>query len=213
MVIDLFCNRLELLIKENKTKKKDLAAAIGLTPQAITEMVKGRSKPSLHTIRSIALYYHVNEEWLEFGTGEIMEPLGLPNAQHANLVPVYGSVPAGWPEESAGVVEEEVIDWIPVEGSTHGVAALRVEGHSMAPEIRDGMYVLYVLDYNIKPGDVIVATDEFNRAMVKQYAMKEGEPWLISINPEYPSFRVNDHYRIVGRVFEKHDKSRVGRGR
>jgi SOS-response transcriptional repressor LexA len=83
----------------------------------------------------------------------------------------------------------------------------------MSPEIRDGMYVLYTRDYDIKPGDVIVATDEYNRAMVKQYALKDGEPWLISINPEYPSFKVNSSYRIVGRVFEKYDKSRVGRGR
>lgn len=135
------------------------------------------------------------------------------NAHHAKLVPVYGTVPAGWPEEPIDVVAEEVLDWIPVEGSINSIGALRVEGHSMAPEIRDGMYVLYIKDYDIKPGDVIVATDEFNRALVKQYVLKEGEPWLVSINQEYPSFKINENYRIVGRVFEKHDKSRVGRGR
>lgn len=208
-----FSNRLEILIKENKTKKKDLAKAIGMAPSSITDMVKGRNNSTTPVIRAIAQYYHVNPEWLEHGTGEIMEPLSQPNARQANLIPVYGSVPAGWPEEPANYVAEEALDWIPVEGSTHGVGALRVEGHSMSPDIRDGVYVLYTQDYNIKQGDIIVATDEFNRAMVKQYALKEGEPWLISINPEYPSFRINDHYRIVGRVFEKYDKSRVGRGR
>ena len=65
MPMYLFCNRLELLLKENKTKKKDLAASIGLSASAITEMVKNRSNPSLNTIRAIARYFHVNEEWLE----------------------------------------------------------------------------------------------------------------------------------------------------
>jgi SOS-response transcriptional repressor LexA len=208
-----FSSRLEILIKENKTKKKDLAAAIGLTPSAITDMVKGRSNSTTPTRRAIANYYHVSEEWLEYGTGEIMEPQSGYNARQTNLIPVYGSVPAGWPDEPIDRNETEAIDWIPVEGSIHGVGALRVEGHSMAPEIRDGIYVLYIQDYDIKQGDIIVATDEFNRAMVKQYVLKDGEPWLISINPEYPNFKVNDHYKIIGRVFEKYDKSRVGRGR
>lgn len=73
--MNIFSNRLEILIKENKTKKKDLAAVIGLTPGAITNMIKGWSNPSLNTIRAIARYYRVNEEWLEHGTGERMEPV------------------------------------------------------------------------------------------------------------------------------------------
>lgn len=213
MALDIFSTRLELLLKENKTKKKVLAVAIGLTPSAITEMVKGRSNPSLHTIRSIALYYHVSEEWLEHGTGEIMAPVNMANARPANLVPVYGSVPAGWPADQVGVTVEEPIDWIAVEGSTNCIGALRVEGHSMSPEIRDGEYVLYTQDSDLKPGDWIVATDEFRRPMVKEYAIKDGEPWLVSVNPEYPSFKVNHHYQIVGRVIDIYSRRKARRGR
>lgn len=135
------------------------------------------------------------------------------NAAHTNMIPEYGSVPAGWPSCTIDQVAEEPLDYIPVKGSTNELGALLVEGHSMSPEIRDGMYVLYVKDYNLRPGDIVVATDEYNRALVKQYVIKDDEPWLVSINPEYPSFQVNEHYRIIGRVFEKYDKSKVGRGR
>ena len=69
-----FSNRLELLIKENKTKKKDLAAAIGMAPSSITDMVKGRNNSTTPVIRAIAGYYHVNPDWLETGAGEVMEP-------------------------------------------------------------------------------------------------------------------------------------------
>jgi SOS-response transcriptional repressor LexA len=175
------------------------AKMAGVKQDTVNRLLKGGTKkPDLSVIQKLQAALGISES----------------NAHSAKLVPVYGTVPAGWPDEHIDhVAEEEVIDWIPVEGSSHGVGALLVEGHSMSPEIRDGAYVLYIKDYNIKPGDIIVATDEYNRAMVKQYAVKDGEPWLISINPEYPGFKVNDSYRIVGRVFQKYEKTRVGRGR
>lgn len=208
-----FANRLEMLIKENKTKKKVLAAAIGMSASSITEMVKGRNNSTTPTIRAIAGFYHVNPEWLEHGTGEIMEPVNMANARPANLVPVYGSVPAGWPCDQTGVTAEEPIDWIAVEGSTNCIGALLVDGHSMSPDIRDGEYVLYTQDSDLKPGDWIVATDEFRRPMVKEYAVKDGEPWLVSVNPEYPSFKVNHHYQIVGRVIDIYSRRKAKRGR
>jgi SOS-response transcriptional repressor LexA len=195
----------EIILKiKNEMKKqglseKRLGDKAGLTQNKVHRIIAGETQKL--DIESI---------------NRLNEALGIasdPNAHPAKLVPVFGNVPAGWPDDQPEIVGEEPLDWIPIEGSTHGIGALRVEGHSMSPEIRDGMYVLYTRDYDIKPGDVIVATDEYNRAMVKQYALKDGEPWLISINPEYPSFKVNSSYRIVGRVFEKYDKSRVGRGR
>lgn len=72
MILNNFDKRLEILIKENNTKKKDLAVAVDLSPSMITDMVKGRGNPSLKTIKSIANYYHVSEEWLAYGAGEAM---------------------------------------------------------------------------------------------------------------------------------------------
>lgn len=190
---------------KNYSHEYEAGERLGFKRVAFSERKKRNSVP-VDEIVKFCVEERFNTEFVLFGKCES-------NARPANLVPVYGSVPAGWPEDQPGKTNEEALDWIPVEGSTHGVGALRVEGHSMSPDIRDGVYVLYIQDFNIKPGDIIVTTDEFNRAMVKQYALKDGEPWLVSINSEYPSFKVNDHYRIVGRVFEKYDKSRVGRGR
>ncbi|MGE3551095.1 MAG: helix-turn-helix domain-containing protein [Geobacter sp.] len=84
-----FSNRLEILIKESKTKKKVLAEAIGLSPAAITEMVKGRSGASGTSIRAIANYYHVREEWLEYGTLPIYpeEPQFKPEVFYEKMAP------------------------------------------------------------------------------------------------------------------------------
>lgn len=94
-MIEKFCNRLEILIKENKTKKRDLAEEIGKSPQSITEMVKGRMNPSLETIRAIARFYKVSEEWLEHGSGhKIMEesPGYAPSVFYEKLDPAESEV-------------------------------------------------------------------------------------------------------------------------
>lgn len=66
--MDNFSNRLNILIKENKTKKKVLAEAIGLSPQQISGMSKGKSGTTKPVVRAIADFYRVREEWLEYGT-------------------------------------------------------------------------------------------------------------------------------------------------
>lgn len=70
--MDNFAKRLGLLIKENDATQKELAEAIGMSPQSITEMKKGRSETTKPVVRAIADFYKVNEEWLEYGTGEMM---------------------------------------------------------------------------------------------------------------------------------------------
>lgn len=148
-------------------------------------------------------------EWIETGKGDMFQE-GVTGPLSVKLVLVWDTVPAGWPDEMS-IVMGEPVDYIPVSGNGRNMGALLVEGHSMSPEIRDGEYVLYVQEYNIKPGDWIVATDEFQRSMVKEYAIKDGEPWLVSINPEYPSFKVNSHYRIIGRVIDIYSRRKARR--
>ena len=126
------------------------------------------------------------------------------------LLPVFATVPAGWPVDCH--VAEEPIAYVPFEGNGRNKGALLVSGHSMHPEIKDGEFVVYVEDYDIKPGDRVVVTNEFNKPMVKEYAVKNGEPWLISINPEYSNHKVNEGYTIIGRVIEVFNKRKVGRG-
>ena len=125
------------------------------------------------------------------------------------LLPVYASIPAGWPSDCH--IAEEPIAYIPFEGNGRNMGALLVDGHSMSPDIKDGEYVVYVEDYNINPGDWVVATNEFGKAMIKEYALKDGEPWLISINHEYANHKVTEDYTIIGRVIEIYSRRKKGR--
>lgn len=125
------------------------------------------------------------------------------------LIPVFASVPAGWPVGCC--VAEEPLAYIPFEGNGRNMGALLVDGHSMSPDIKDGEYVVYVEDYDFKPGDRLVVNNEFGKSMVKEYAIKDGEPWLISVNPEYSNHKVNEGFKLIGRVIEIYSKRKVGR--
>ena len=189
------------LLKEKrkllKLNQEQVANIFKVSKDYVSKIEKGDRQPSDRTLLDIHKFLEGDKS----------------NARPANLVPVYGSVPAGWPCDQTGVTAEEPIDWIAVEGSTNNIGALLVDGHSMFPDIKDGEYVLYTQDSDLKPGDWIVATDEFRRPMVKEYAVKDGEPWLVSVNPEYPSFKVNHHYQIVGRVIDIYSRRKARRGR
>lgn len=111
-------------------------------------------------------------------------------------VPLLGRVPAGIPEE----VAEQVEEYIALPGVTEGTYALRVKGESMTPTIRHGDTVLFRIDQDAQPGDVVVVNDEFGDSMLKRLKKKDEEYWLTSDNQEYPAVRPNSHYRIMGVV-------------
>lgn len=72
----------------------------------------------------------------------------------------------------------------------------------MEPNIKHDDYVLFVINQEIQAGDVVIINNEWGETMVKRYQIKGDEQFLISDNPEFPTFKANDHYRIVGKVID-----------
>lgn len=180
---NLFSEKILDLIKTMGLKKKELAIMLGVSAPHVTMLCNGKAEPSDQLIKALDRIIEDHHR----------------NTLPAVLVPVYSTVPAGYPEMPV-IAEEEPLDWVACPGNGASKGALLVTGHSMTPEINEGEFVIYEIGAVLKPGDFVVATDEFNRAMVKEYAEKEGEPWLLSVNREYPNFKVNHHFKLVGKV-------------
>jgi repressor LexA len=103
-------------------------------------------------------------------------------------IPVYGSIPAGFPQsrdqEAEGCLSVEVnsIGYKP----TKNAFALRVRGDSMiGRHIIDGDYV--VLEHGPEPrnGDIVAALID-GECTLKTYVLKGGKPYLKAENPKYP---------------------------
>lgn len=180
---DIFFDKLDEVIKSRGLKQKELAEMLSVTPAHVNRLLKRACNPSDQLIKALDRIIEDHHR----------------NTLPAVLVPVYTTVPAGYPEAPI-VAEDDVLDWVACPGNGANKGALLVTGHSMTPEINEGEFVIYERDAPLKPGDFVVATDEFNRAMVKEYAEKDGEAWLLSVNRDYPNFKVNHHFKLVGKV-------------
>ena len=66
-------NRIRELRKSLGMTQRNFGLAIGLTQNAITLMETGKRNISDFSVRNICREFHVNEEWLRYGTGEMFE--------------------------------------------------------------------------------------------------------------------------------------------
>ena len=65
--------RIRELRKSLDMTQTDFAQAIGLTQNTITLIETGKRNISDFSVRNICREFHVKEEWLRFGTGEMFE--------------------------------------------------------------------------------------------------------------------------------------------
>lgn len=68
--------RIALLIQTLNIKKVDFAKAINVSQPFVSELCSGAKAPSDRTVADICKKYHVNENWLRTGEGDMF--LDLP---------------------------------------------------------------------------------------------------------------------------------------
>ena len=115
-------------------------------------------------------------------------------------VPIYGSIPAGSPQDSAQ--EEEGCVLIDVETlgikPTARTFGLKVRGDSMlGKHIMDGDIALIEHGVEPRPGDVVAALID-GQVTLKTFVMQRGKPYLRAENPRYPSLIPQEELQIQG---------------
>ncbi len=58
--------KVQRLLKDRKLKKKDLAAHLGIAPQTMTDICKGRSAVTLSHLRGLVSFFHIRADyWID----------------------------------------------------------------------------------------------------------------------------------------------------
>jgi repressor LexA len=103
-------------------------------------------------------------------------------------IPLFGSIPAGPPQDRA----QEVEGCLSVDAGTLGIRptartfALQVRGDSMiGRHIVEGDYVILEHGMNPRAGDVVAALID-NESTLKTFVLDKGRPCLRAENPRYP---------------------------
>ena len=197
IIVDLcdmsFAERLKKLLKERDISNYRLAKDLVIQESAIRFWLAGTNQPKGKNLMKLAEYFNVSPEWLQTGHG------GPGEFRPVKQIPVLGKVPAGFPEE---IPNDEILEYLNLPDAPKGAYALQVKGDSMSPTIQEGDYVLFVNNGDIRPGDVVIALNEWGDTMIKRLRMKDGKKVLASDNPKYAAIIPNKGYRIIGKVVE-----------
>jgi repressor LexA len=115
-------------------------------------------------------------------------------------VPIYGSIPAGYPQE--GAQEDEGCILIDVETvrlkPTARTFGLKVRGDSMVGKhIVEGDLAIIEHGVQPRPGDVVAALID-GQVTLKTFLMQRGKPYLRAENPRYPDLIPQEDLQIQG---------------
>lgn len=198
MVATTYQQRLNEAMDEAKVGTAALAAALGVSYQAISKAREGRTK-SLTAANNdaAAAFLGVSAGWLATGNGpkratathEHLEPAGEPRT--VRQVPVVGTArlgdngyydelqhPAG---HGDGTIDSYSAD--------RNAYALRVRGDSMHPAIRHGSFVVVEPNGTCVPGEYVVIALTDGRKMVKELVIERAAEIVVE--------SVNGNHRIT----------------
>lgn len=197
------------LLSEQRLEQKDLAEAINVKPQVISDWKSGKTKSYTKYIDQIASFFGVSVDYL-LGKSPVrhntMEILRTDSSSYVP-VPVVGSVAAGY----TALAETDIIGYELVDTSVltdgYEYAWLKVKGDSMAPLILEGDLVLIRLQEEVDSGDLAVVIVDEEDGVIKRVQYSTNKVTLVSENADkYPprvfSGKDVNRLRIWGKAVE-----------
>lgn len=197
----IFATNLKHLIDKSEKTQKEVATAIGVSPQTLNTWLQRIALPRMGKIQLLADYFGISKT-------DLMD-LKDPEMQKSSLgtyhIPVLSTVAAGQPMFS----DDDVIEYIDYNKEPrNNIIGVRIEGDSMMPAIQDGDTVVIDREAVWEDGDVVIVTVSNNYGMCKRIKRYADGIALISNNPSYePKYysaaEVNAlPVRIIGKVKE-----------
>ena len=197
----IFATNLKHFIDKSEKTQKEVATAIGVSPQTLNTWLQRIALPRMGKIQLLADYFGISKT-------DLLDPKD-PEMQKSSLgtyrIPVLSTVAAGRPMFS----DDDVIEYIDYDKEPrNNIIGVRIEGDSMMPAIQDGDTVVIDREAVWEDGDVVIVTVSNNYGMCKRIKRYADGIALISNNPSYePKYysaaEVNAlPVRIIGKVKE-----------
>lgn len=214
-----FGSRLQLARKKSGLSQSIVASHIGMDKTNLSRLENGRSGvPTIDTVKKISTVPGLGvdlQTLLEWRRQEEMQVNAIeastPNAEILTptnkiiKLPLYDMpVPAGCPNL---VDNPQVDEWLefPEEDikNPKNTFCVRVSGHSMDPELRDGDIIVLDSTLEAKNGDIVLA--QVNQEVtVKWFKKSKGKIFLVPENPKFKTIEIQpeDEVHICGVMIE-----------
>ena len=148
----MFPQRLKELRKSRRVSQRALAAALGVTQQAVGKWEMGRSTPDPATIARIADFFGASADYLLGCSGQRQRAAFSAGGEQYVSVPIIGTVKAGY---DALAFEEDYGSAVADVHNPQEYFYLLVRGDSMEPQISDGDLALVRRQTDVESGQLL----------------------------------------------------------
>jgi transcriptional regulator with XRE-family HTH domain len=185
-------SRIAGILKEKKISQAGLADKIGISRQAVSQWMSGRSRPDISSLNKIATALGVPVSALvEDGPPGAIKLISTPHS-----IPVYSAIRAGNSVTNDFTGQE--IDTIQISEQylRDKVFSLKISGDSMFPDLSDGEYAIFKPFHTREvPSDkriYAISVDGWAEWVIKRVRVDpRGLILLISANPAYKIIEVD----------------------
>ncbi len=223
-----YSDRLTLALKESGHSRADLAAALGVTSQAVGDAIRGKTTFSAANNSKAADFLGVRSDWLADERGPMIEPSSrkpsnAPTMQailsweHPDDLPPgeFVMIPRMEVKLSAGPGNEQVeitftelqpqafrADWIRKQRlKPSKLACMTADGRSMEPVVWDGdSLVIDTAQTDVKDGQVYAIWYDGGERVKRLYRLPGGGLRIKSDNPEHPTMELTADYHGQVRI-------------
>lgn len=178
--------------------QRDVAKRMHLSPSAVNLWEAGKTEPSAEALSELSRWYHVSTDWL----------LGIeskaPAPSKAGGPPVW-VVPVVQPSSLVRWHWSAVFELLQtsVAYPPQTAAAIQVSSDALTSTCPTGCYAVISKGHNVRPGQVVLAA--IPRApdpVLRKYVKEARDELLVADDIRFPSYRLDDGVRIIGRVTE-----------
>ena len=168
-------NRYKELRKRRGLTQLEAAKLLNVDQSTISKWEQDKAIPDIYTLDKISELYNVSIDYLLGKENLDVKPKGV-------KIPVLGTINAGLPIEAV----ENIIDYeeISRDMAAHGeYFALKINGDSMLPTVRDGDVVIIRKQDDADSGKICVVMINGNDATLKEIKKEPNGLWVLPHNP------------------------------
>lgn len=200
---NIFSKNLKKYMNEYNINNRELSNVVGVSESTVGKWLLKKTIPRMGIIEKLANYFNIEKSDLleEKEENSPQQSVGI-------RIPVLGRVAAGIPLEAI----QSIDDWeeiSPQMAKGGDFFALKINGESMHPEIKNGDTVIVKKQSDIDSGDIAIVLINGNDATCKQIQKQETGITLIGYNVGVysPTFYTNEEIEnlpivILGKVVE-----------
>lgn len=180
--------QLKRLMAEHKDSQVGIARLLGITPDKVSKMLKGRRRLTVEEANILRTYYGLKAD---------------EKADRPHMLPVVGLVSAGCWREGF----EQVMGWVPApdRSLSRDSFVVKVEGDSMDKVVEDGgLVIVDPRDLDLISGKYYVVRNADGETTFKQYAENPARLLPCSTNERHQTILIGQEgFTVVGRVRKK----------